>query len=144
MGAAFHYLSPFEIKNQVGPIGMAQIVGDQEGCISPVQSLQRFQDGMFVFLVQTGHGFIQNQNRRVPNGRTRNRQPLPLALRKGHAPLAKHRFVTLRQGHDKVVGIREPGSGFNFFQRRRRGSMRACVSPSKSLQFQKQNANRQS
>ncbi len=95
---------------------MQQVVSDEKSGPILVQPLQRFHHGHFVFSVQRRRRLIEEEDGRPANGGAGNRNALPLALRKRHAPFAKNRIVSLRQGLDKLVGVGQLSRGLNVFQ----------------------------
>ncbi len=69
------------------------------------QALDGFLDNALAFRLNGGCGLVQQQNARVCQKGAGDRQPLPLAAGKLHAPLPNSRVVALRQSGDKFVGI---------------------------------------
>ena len=61
------------------------------------------------FGVDAGRGLIEDQDRRIEEQGTGDREPLPFAAGKPGAPFAQLRLVGERHPHDEFVGIGVPG-----------------------------------
>src|SRR5215831_11392601 len=106
----------FQKKDRIGQFGMAQIVRYDKGGGTVVQPLEGGQDFFLVMFIQTGHGFIENQNRRFSNRRAGNRYSLALSLRERHPALAEYGIVALRQSGYEIVRVGQSRRGLNLFK----------------------------
>ena len=77
--------------------GREPVRNDKAGA-ALAQHAQRLLDAALRFRVERGGRFIQNQNRRVFQQRTRNRQPLALTPGEAQAIVADHGLEATRQG----------------------------------------------
>src|SRR5438552_9122 len=68
--------------------------------------------------IERGGRFIEDNDWRVADKRTGDRDPLPLAAGQTHPALADARLVTLWKVGDKIVAACAPGGDFDFQARR--------------------------
>jgi hypothetical protein len=78
--AALHDSTFFEIQDQVGPRDDGKIVRNREGGSSPSETLQCLQYRAFVCFVEPGGWFVENKNRRLPEGGACQGQSLTLSV----------------------------------------------------------------
>ena len=77
--AALDDLAGLDHQNGVGVHDGVQAVGDDDGGAALAEMLDRLLHGLFGFRIQRGGGFIQQDDRRVLDQRTRDRDALALA-----------------------------------------------------------------
>ena len=75
---------------------------------------QRILDQPLRVAVERAGGFVEDQNRRVPEQCPGNRDPLPLATREPRTPLAQTGVVAVRQLGDEAVGVGGAGRRFDL------------------------------
>ena len=56
---------------------------------------------------------VEDEDRRIREDRTRDRDPLALSARQGEPPLAEHRLVPVRQRRDELPRTGESGGASN-------------------------------
>src|SRR5258708_16741514 len=74
---------------------------------SLTQTAEAFLDQGFRLAVETGGGFVQDQNPRVRQQSAGNRDPLSLAARKLHTALTDDGVVAVGEFFDKFIGVRD-------------------------------------
>src|SRR6266404_3240504 len=117
MSAAFDNAPAFHIQNYAGVDGLGKIMGDEKSRALGMEALKSFEDSGLVPFVQTGRRLIKDKDGGIANRGPGYRDPLALALRKGHATLAENRLVTQRQSRDEFVSIGEARCRFDFRSR---------------------------
>ena len=90
-----------------------QAVRDDDRGGAVVDGAERFLHDRFEPRVECARGFVQDENRRTPQQRARDRQPLTLAARELHAAIADRRIVPAGQTMDELIGARQRGGGFD-------------------------------
>ena len=105
MPAAFDDTAFIQDEDAVGADDARQPVREDQGRASSRQAVDRLLNHRLVLRVHRGKRFVENEDRRVPQQRTGDRQALALAARQQHAALADHRVVTVRQQRDELVRI---------------------------------------
>ena len=73
------------------------------------RALQGLGHRPFVFLVEPRRWFVEHHDGCPADRGSGDRDPLALPVREGHATLADHRVVPLRQGRDERVSVGEAG-----------------------------------
>ena len=77
---------------------------DEHDGDTPVQRLNRLQDEALVVGIECAGGFVENQQRRLPQQRARQCKPLPFSSRQPHPPIAEHGVEPLWQRCDESIG----------------------------------------
>jgi len=75
--------------------------------VDPLVDAERLAYRLLGFAVERGSRFVQQQDRRVLQERTRDRNTLPLAARKFHTAIPDHGRKPLRQGLDEIAARRD-------------------------------------
>src|SRR5262245_33562088 len=102
MRATFHDAALFEVEDFVSASSVMRIVRDEERGALTIKSFERGEHLALVLSVETGHGFVENQNRRLADGGAGNGDSLALAVRERDAPLAENGVIALRQLLDEI------------------------------------------
>src|SRR5687768_16174935 len=87
------------------------------------ETLQRLLDRLLSLGVHRRSRLVQDQDARVTQDRTRDRNALLLADAQAAALLANGRVVTVRLANDELVGVRGARGGYHLALRR----VRPCV-----------------
>src|SRR6266571_2628282 len=74
-----------------------QIMGDEKGRATLVESIERFGHRPLVLSVQAGHWLVEYENGGLANGGPRDGDPLSLPVRERHPALAQNRFIAARR-----------------------------------------------
>ena len=77
--ATFHHAPILDHKDLIGPTDGGEPVSDHEGRAPVHEHLQAFLDQSFGFGVEAGGRLIQDEDSRVGEYRSRDRDSLPLA-----------------------------------------------------------------
>ena len=101
--ALLHDLPVVNDENLIRLLDRCQPVCDGDDGFAAHQRRERLLDQMFVFGVDAGGGFVQDDDRRVLEDGTGNGDALPLTAGERAAALADNRVVAVRQRHDKVM-----------------------------------------
>src|SRR5437899_825956 len=107
MGTDFYHTAIFKVNDLIGMGSLARIVSDEKGGPSFLQPAQGVEHAMFVLLVESRRWFIENENRRVAQSRTRDGDSLALAMGDGDAAFAENRVIAQRQPQNKVMRVGE-------------------------------------
>ncbi len=105
MAAAFDDMAFVEDEDPVGADDARQPVREDQGRASRRQAVEALLNDRFVLGVHRGERFVENEDWRITQQRTGDRQALALAARQQYPALADHRVVTLRQHRDELVRI---------------------------------------
>ena len=104
-----------EDQDAVGGDHARQPMREDQGRASGRQAVNRLLDHRLVFSIDRGESLVEDQDRRVAQQGAGNRQALALPPRQHDPPLADHRGVALRQGHDELVGVGIARRRLDFF-----------------------------
>ena len=116
MGALLNDLTVIDNKNLVGMAHSFQPVSNHDDRLIVGQFCNGLHQLLFVFRVNIGSGFVQNNDRRVLHNRPGDGNALALAAGKRAACLADDGVKAVRQRHDKVVAPRLLRSGLHLLQ----------------------------
>ena len=83
-----------------------QPVRDREHRPARDQPIERLLDLPLRLRVHAARRLVENENPRIVQNRSRDRDPLTLTARQRVSPLADHRVVPLAQLADEVVRVR--------------------------------------
>src|SRR5436190_3423440 len=72
------------------------------------QAFQGADDGLLGGRIETRRGLVENEDWRIANNRSRDRDALALAAGKRRPALTNHGGVAPRQAHDELVRVRQP------------------------------------
>src|SRR3989442_1588732 len=105
MGALLDYPAILHVQNEIGSGRVMGVMSDKKYRPRAIEALQRCKHFPLVFLVQTGHGLIQNQDWSLPDRSPRDRYSLPLSMRESNPPFANYGVIGVRQRHDEAVSV---------------------------------------
>src|SRR5678816_2907939 len=77
MGAALNDASMLHVKNLIRERGILKIVGNQQGSGGSRDAIQRLQQHLLVFFIETIGGLIEDENRRSAKRGPRDGDALP-------------------------------------------------------------------
>ena len=103
MGALLNDLTVIDNKNLVGMAHGFQPVGNHNDRLAVGQFCNGLHQLLFVFRVNIGCGFVQNDDGCVLHDGARNGNSLTFAARKRSTAFADDGVKAVRQCHDKVV-----------------------------------------
>src|SRR5438128_417923 len=109
-----------EDEQAVDPLQRRQPMRDDERGAPPCQSADRLVNPLLTLRVYRRRRLVQDQNRRLPHYRSRNRDPLPFSARELLAPLPHLRVVAVGLPHDEVVRVRRLRRRHNLLEPRPR------------------------
>ena len=101
----FHDPPVLQHDNLVGVANSRQTMGDDDGRPTDHQPLQCLLDQELGFGVDRGRRLVQDQDRRVPQHRSGDGQPLPLTAGELDSALTNQGLIPVRKLLDEVVGI---------------------------------------
>ena len=104
--ALLGYYAVLEQNQPVRPLDGTHPVCDDQDCLIAHQSGNRLLNLRFIFSIERGCCLIQQDDGRILEQRTRNRDPLSFAAGERRAVLPDHGLVSLRQFFDKLVALR--------------------------------------
>src|SRR5437879_3042804 len=90
-------------------------MGDNQGRAARRGPLQRVHNGSLGSRIQAGGRLIQNQDRRVPQNRTRDGDPLLLPPGEGRASLRHYSLVAVGESLNELVGVGRDRRGGDLF-----------------------------
>ncbi len=110
MGARFHDSPPLQHVNPVGVEDGREPVGDEDGhgATGRRHVPDRFHDPFFGERIERRGRFVEDQQVRMPEQRTRDREPLLLAAGHLDAAFADDRIESLRCACQQAVTRRLP------------------------------------
>ena len=114
MPALFDHDPAIEHNQPIGATQGTETMGNCNRCSTPDQILKCLLDFNFRCGVHRRSRLVKNQDARVDQQSTGDRNPLTFAPRKGLPPLANHRVVAMRKPQDKFVRPRRAGSLDDF------------------------------
>src|SRR5262245_65791457 len=91
------------------------MMSDHGGGSAFHQSFERLDHQLLRRRIESRGRFVQNQNRRITDDRSRNRDALALPARKRRAALADRRFIAFRQSLDEFMRIGQPSGAEDLF-----------------------------
>ena len=118
MCSFFLYLPVVQDDNPIGVLNGFKPVGNGYHGTSVDERVDGFLHFHFIFGVEGGGRFVQQNDWRVFQNGTGYGYALLLAARQGAASFAHQRVVSLRQAHDEVVATGFLGCGDDFLLRR--------------------------
>src|SRR6266542_4434543 len=98
-------------------------------CASEGEATEGFEDGPLVLLVQPRGRLVEDEDRSLPDRRTRDRDPLPLTPRQRDTPFAEDGVVAQGEGHDELMRVREARARLDLLRvgvRRAEGDVLPC------------------
>src|ERR1044071_1378830 len=90
-------------------------MSNDKGRTTLEQLIERLLDEALGPGVHAGSGFIQNEDARVCERGTRNRQQLTLSLREARAAFSQYCLIFLRQTFDERIGVSKLDGSHHFF-----------------------------
>ena len=114
MGTAFAELAALQDEDAVGIAHSGEAVGDDDGCASHSDTLQRALDQGFGLVVDGGSGLVEDQHGRIFEYGTGNRDPLALPTGEFLAAFADDGVVAFGKLHDEIMGFGDFGSFFDL------------------------------
>ncbi|OAY83124.1 hypothetical protein ACMD2_21959, partial [Ananas comosus] len=116
----FSTTAPFSKHgDEVAVLHGAEPVRDDDAGPADHDPVQRLLHHLLRLAVQRARRLVQQQHRRVLQYRPRDRDPLLLAARQLHPPVAARRLVPVLEVADEVVRVRRPGRALHLRLRRR-------------------------
>ena len=106
MAAAFGDAAAFEDEDLVGVADGGEAVGDDEARAVFHQMVEGFLDETLGGGVNTGGGFVEDEDRRVFQEGTGDGEALFFAYAEFHATLAELRVKPLGEPPDEILGVR--------------------------------------
>lgn len=103
----------FEDDDFVGIADGFQAMGDDDAALN--QGVDGFLHFHFVFRVEGGGRFVQQDDGSLFQDGAGDGETLFLSAGEGTTSFTDHRVVTTRQAHDEIVAAGFAGSGFYFF-----------------------------
>src|SRR3954469_10882618 len=107
--AAFRDRAVTQHENAITPSDGGQPMRDDEGRAALHQPLDRLHDQRLGLDVERRGRLVKDQDRRVAQQGTGNRDPLFLPLGQGDAAFAEQRLVSVGHTRDRVVDSRQTG-----------------------------------
>jgi len=99
---------------RVAVLERARTVRDHDRRAVARQPIERIHDLALCSGVHRARGLIQDEQRRIPQERPSQRDPLALSAGQQHPALADARLVALGQRQDEVVRVRRPRGGLQL------------------------------
>ena len=118
LSALFRDPLVLEVQDLVGAGHLAQVVGDQERGATPREVCQRIGHQPRVLAVKAGGWLVQDQDGRIADGRTGDRDALSLSTGQSYATFAQHGVVTVGQRLYELVGVGQSCRGLDLLRRR--------------------------
>ncbi len=115
--AGLHDAAFVEHEHPIGAAERAQAMGHDERGAAAHGAFHGGHNFVLRFRIDRGQGVVQNQNRRLKQNRSRDRQPLPLAAAKVRAVFADHGVVAFGQLDDEFMRRRDFGRPFDLLAR---------------------------
>src|SRR5262245_57485788 len=114
MAAALDDGAGLDHQDAVGVHDGGEAVGDYDGGAPFAEFGERLLDVTLGFRIERGGGLVEQDDRRIPDQRARDRDALALAARQFEAVFANRRVVATRKDHDEIVRMRGLGRGDDF------------------------------
>src|SRR5438874_2666876 len=105
VGPLFDKLTSIEDNDTVRKPYRCQMMCDDQGRMSRDGPLQSLHNSLLCDRIQAGCRLIQNQDGRVPQNRSGDRDPLLLPAGEGCGALRHQGLVSLRESLNKFVGV---------------------------------------
>src|SRR5512144_1210092 len=105
MGPVLHHAAAVEHEDLIGMRDRRQPMRDDEHRSASEQSVDRLLDETLGLRVERGGRLIENEDRRIDEQGTRDREALALATGEPRAALAEHGIVALRKLDNEAVGV---------------------------------------
>jgi len=102
----FRDTAALEHDDRIRPAHGREPMGDDERRAVTHQRLQRILDEQLRFCVERRRGLVEDQDRRIPEQRSRDRHTLTLPARQFLSALSNPRLVLIRQRDDELVRVR--------------------------------------
>src|SRR5262249_23127623 len=118
MRAALDDLAILQHQDLIGAFDRRQPVRDDERRAAAAQRTQAVADHRFTLAVETRRRFVENENARISQDRTGDRDALPLAAGQLHTTLTDHRVVALLEPAHELVAVRDVRGRANLLIRR--------------------------
>src|SRR6266404_1117249 len=115
VSAAFNDATGFDNQNLLGAANGREAMGDYERCAAAHEVTQTFLNERFRFRIQTGSGFIKNQDARIGEDGACDGDALLLPSGKFYAAFADYGVVFFFKGFGEFIHAGDAASFHNFF-----------------------------